>query len=480
MNPVNELIMLFKEDKIAVNDNLMTTSISKVIEFNQIPNYNNLMEALSKFNKRDSVTIYLKDEAEDSITITNSSDSKLEYEKFIRENETIKGKINLKIDIKKEITNNKISIFNIKTFLDNFLNNTIVNNLKFFDSRFKHNSNIIFVNYDNDYTFNTNSIIMTNNDSNMIIEQIDRKEILERCNSVSNFSNSFEYALLPEDFSIITTNIRNDFIERFQEIKVLFSLVYIADYSALDETTLKLKMNGYRHKDYTIELNSFKYKENYNEFYKIYHWIFQDANEYDKIELTRNVISMYCKNSDILDIDEKTFLAIKSNYKIYLKENVDKFIDLKNKLTEFIMNTSNQINDIIGSFVGNFGKNIIAFITFLLGTVIANIVSDSPLNNIFTKDIVKIIIIILAGSIVYLLISIEETYYKFKSYKKSYTNLKNSYTDILNEQDIEMIFKKDKEYISNKYSVIKVVAFFSILWIIFDIVVFLIIAKPNM
>lgn len=473
MNPINELILLFKEDKIGINDNLMSTTISKAIEFSQIPTYNEIINILKKFNERDCVEIYLKDESEDSITISNNINNCIEYENFIRANEIIESKISLKIDIKKEITNNRISIFDIDTFLDNFLNTNIVNNLKFLDSRFKHNSNIIFVNYDNEYMFNTNSIIMTNNDSNIIIDQINRKELLERCNGVSNFANSFEYALLPEDFSIITANIRNDFIERFQKIKILFSLLYIVDYSSIDEKNAKLKLNGYRNKDYTIELNEFKYNEKYDEFYKIYRWIFQDSNEYDKIELTRHVISMYCKYTDILEIDEKTFLAIKSNYNIYLKENVDKYIDLKNKLTEFIMNTSNQINDIIGNFVGNFGKNIIAFITFLLGTIIANIVSDSPLNNIFTKDIVTIIFAILTGSIVYLLISIVETYYKFMSYKKDYTNLKESYTDILNEQDIDMIFKKDKEYISNKNNVKNVVTIFTILWITLVIIAFI-------
>ena len=74
----------------------------------------------------------------------------------------------------------------------------------------------------------------------------------------------------------------------------------------------------------------FKYEKIYDEFYKIYRWIFQDSNEYDKIELTRHVISIHCKYSDILNIDEKTFLSIKSNYNIYLKENVDKYIELKN------------------------------------------------------------------------------------------------------------------------------------------------------
>lgn len=474
MNPIDELIKIFKVEKTEVNDNLMNTTISKIIEFNQIPTYKEVIEALSNFNKRDYVEIYLKDESEESITISSNKSNYENYNNFIKNNEGIESKINLNIYIKKSIVSNKISIFNIDKYINNFISNSISDNLKFFDSRFKHNSNIIFINYDNQYMFNTNSIIMTNNDMDITIEeQIDRDGLLKKCNSVSNFANNIEYALLPEDFSIITTNMNNEFVNRFQKIKILFSLIYIADYSAINEEKLKLKLNGYRNKDSVINLNDFNYEKKYDEFYKIYRWIFQDSNEYDKIELTRHVISMHCKYSDFLEIDEKTFLSIKSNYNIYLKENVDKYIELKNKLTEFIMNTSNQINDVIGNFIGNFEKNIVAFITFILGTIIANVVSDSPLDNILTKDVITIILAILAGSLVYLIITILETYYRFLSYRRNYYNLKEEYNDILNEQDIDIIFKKDKEYIRNKENIMKIIILFSILWILLIFIAFI-------
>ena len=139
---------------------------------------------------------------------------------------------------------------------------------------------------------------------------------------------------------------------------------------------------------------------------------------------------------------------------------------MKNKLTEFIIDTSNQINDIIGNFIGNFEKNIIAFVTFILGTIIANIVSDSPLDSILTKDVITIILAILGGSLVYLIITIVETYYRFLAYKRNYYNLKEEYIDILNEQDINLIFKNDREYNNNKRNILKIVKIFSVLWLI--------------
>ena len=471
MNPVDELVLAFKIEKSDINDDLMNTRISKQIEVKQIPDEVEIKRILKDFNKRDTVEICLKDESDDSVIVYSNTDNWEDYNKFIENNLELETIITLNIIIKKEVSNRRISVYNIDSFFKNFMNNTILENLEFFNYRFTFDSSIIFVNYDNDYMFNTSSIIMVNNDKEIIMNQLNRLDLLERCNSVSNFANNFEYALLPEDFAIIATNMNNDFIDRLQELKILFSLLYILDYSIIEEKKIKLKLNGYRNNDYVIEFDKFFYIDRYEEFYKIYTWIFQDANEYDKMELTRHVISMFCKYTDILSIDEKTFLSIKSNYNIYLKKNVDKYIELKKKLTEFIISTSSQINEVISNFISNFEKNIFTFLTFILGTVITNIVSERPLDNILTTDIVIIILVILLGSCVYLTVTIVETYCKFLSYKKNYYNLKDSYKDILNQEDINIIFNSDIEYINNKKSVINVSVFFSVLWILMILVI---------
>ena len=61
--------------------------------------------------------------------------------------------------------------------------------------------------------------------------------------------------------------------------------------------------------------------------------------------------------------------------------------------------------------------------------------------------------------------SIFEGYFKFKSYKRNYFNLKESYKDILNINDINIIFKNDEEYLNNKKEIVKIISIFSLLWI---------------
>ena len=83
-------------------------------------------------------------------------------------------------------------------------------------------------------------------------------------------------------------------------------------------------------------------------------------------------------------------------------------------------------------------------IAFILTVLLSNAISSQPLNNVFTKDITVISEVILAGSIIFMLISIFEHNRNIDSINKSYKVLKDSYTDILSEDDIKKIFDDDK------------------------------------
>ena len=87
------------------------------------------------------------------------------------------------------------------------------------------------------------------------------------------------------------------------------------------------------------------------------------------------------------------------------------------------------------------------------------------MDNIFTKDITFILELILLGSIIYLIISISETKYKLKKIKSGYQILKQSYTEILSDQDLEDIFREDKAITDAIKEVKSGTRLYMILWI---------------
>lgn len=80
---------------------------------------------------------------------------------------------------------------------------------------------------------------------------------------------------------------------------------------------------------------------------------------------------------------------------------------------------------------------------FLFTVILANIVSDKPLDNIFTRDITLILEAVLLGSVIYLIVCIFETRYKVKKVQDSYDELKNNYASLLTPDDLAQAFDKD-------------------------------------
>lgn len=468
MNPLKELFKVFNLDINDVDEELMTVGLRKRLKIDKFPDLQEINKTISIFPKRDHVVINLLDDSEtiqiiNGITVIEEN----KYERFIKENKDLENEITISIKITKSLEDEKISIYTLKSFINIIQNKKITDIMKIFSMQLNKHEKIIFVNYDDLSNFYTKTISMINSEQSFEKKIYDRSENLEKIKSIGNFINNLEYQLLPEDFDIEYSSIDDIIKDKFNKIKTILSIIYISNISKIENEKLDVHISGYQNKDFQIDLESIINKENYEDIYEIYKWTYKEGNISDKINLVRNVISLHCKYSGIMEIDNKTFASIKSNYEIYLKKDLDKYIELKNKAIEFTMQTYNQINDISLDFINSLKKNIVAFITFILGTILTNVVSDSRLDNILTNDIVAICYWLLAGSIVYLVISIFELNFKFNRYTNSYNQLKNSYKDILDEEDIEEIFERDKSYTENKDLVSEIRIKYTILWVIF-------------
>jgi hypothetical protein len=203
------------------------------------------------------------------------------------------------------------------------------------------------------------------------------------------------------------------------------------------------------------------------ELYKIYHWIFTDGNAIDKAILARNILSLHCKYSELIEIDGKTLSSIQSNFNLYLKNNVVQYLELKNKLSEFICDVVSKTGDYATALLDRFKTNLITVFGFLFTVILANIVSNQPLDNIFTRDVTIILESVLLGSVVYLIICIIEMNYLVKKAKESYDKLKMNYKSILTESDIAETFNNDILFIDMSRSVKRGIWIYSILWIAF-------------
>ena len=260
--------------------------------------------------------------------------------------------------------------------------------------------------------------------------------------SLNYFYNFNEIMLLPEDFCETTEFINFPLKEIFEKIKNVLSLICMANTANLKNGVLNIQVREQKINDLNISINQIENTS--NEIYKIYEWIFVDHNFVDKISIARTILELYWNQTEILEIDHKVFASIQSNYNLYLKNNVDKYIELKNKLNEYLIELTDKITDLILNIINGIKKIFFAIFSFLFTVVLANILSDAPLDNIFTKDVVILLELVLIGSIIYLNVCMKEADYKMIKDIEAYDYMKEQYSDLLDAKDLKIIFDDDK------------------------------------
>ena len=323
---------------------------------------------------------------------------------------------------------------------------------------------LIFDVYSSIPMFATKTMFFVPYGNGKITTDFDRIRRIQDCKEVSYFYNFDTYEILPDDFKITIDYANNPLTELFQKIMVVLSISFIATSSSINGSQLKGVINGQRTTEYCCEINQL---QNNNILYGIYNWIYTDGSSIDKAIIARNVISLHCRYVSITEIDEKVMASIQSNYNLYLKENVKDYLELKNKVAEFISDTVSKTGEYATSVLDKFKSNLIAIFGFIFTVILANIVSDQPLDNIFTREITILVECVLIGSFVYLLICYFQSRYEIGKVYDSYEQLKLNYREILTEDDLLEVFKNDEILVKMKETINRSEKIYLGIWIAF-------------
>ncbi|HEU7732547.1 TPA: hypothetical protein VWD36_000985, partial [Streptococcus pneumoniae] len=118
--------------------------------------------------------------------------------------------------------------------------------------------------------------------------------------------------------------------------------------------------------------------------------------------------------------------------------------------------------------IGSFSNNFVALVAFITTTMIANIVSDSPLDNIFSKDILWLLLFALFGSLIYCYLSNKKFNKDMTDFNKVFERLKNNYKDILIGEDIGSLFS-ESEFKQQVENISEIRLNINIIWIVSSI-----------
>lgn len=419
------------------------------------------------------------------MTINDTTLQLHDTESFFAELETYKlifqpiDETIIKVEVVKNLKDNKFLVFDMEKFSE-FLNklslSEIINN--FYELKKKSIFSIEVINANELYSASSMFCFKSRDISNDRVLK-GNKCVLEERKAVCNFFNEDEFQFIPEDFDF-SSEFNSTFSFLAKKLVIAYSLISLFNYSVIKNNKIELTLNGYKTHAFMLDFNDMRY-ENLIVYYDIYKWVYNDKNIGEKIELARNIISLYLNNKETLVIDDSIIQAIKSNYNIYLKDNIEKYFEIKSHAVEEILKMTDEIRETASNITDNIINNLKVVGTFIITVTIMNSLSDKKLDNIFTKDISLLSFGLVILSVIYLIYSIRDTYDKRKNIIIKYYRLKFSYNDILVKKDIETIFKKDMLIRKDIKKLDKRIERYKNLWIVLILVfLFIVIIGSNL
>ncbi len=460
-------------NEVKIGDNFKYAQFCYNVSNFEIP-ISETLKIFSSFPNRDDYSLEVVVNSTEPITLNKS----VMCDTFLKELEEIKGfidldsKISITLNIYKNIEFNILSIYNLEQFTK-YLNDLTVSDLiNQFSSLLNSDLIVQFQVLEKEYNLKTSTIFFTNDPIKNNHFGSNRNPIIKNkigaCHSI-NFPDN----IVPSDFEIITETGNGTLVIIFNKLKLLTSVVYIFDFTEIKNNSLHYRLHSYTTIEGDINFDELSASTAF-EYYKIYEWLYSQSNYHEKIDLTRNLISLHFENNNPFKLKGNPLSAFKSNYKIYLKENVKRYIEVKNKVSEFIYDLSQRATKVIDSFIDSFKKNLFALFSFYISVIIIKILSNNDTVHIFNSDTAFLSLGFLIISLIFLFFSIWELNNNKERFEANYRNLKNRYKDLLVEEDIKTIFNNDDDFEFEVINIKKKRIRYIIMWILALIILSLI------
>lgn len=437
------------------------------------PSISELTDIIKRFPSRDIVEIFITINSSDPLTFSTSNLDQWEntlgdlYSQQL--NLEQEDTISLKIAISKKWVNNKISVYDLELFVEHLKNRSISEILSIFTLFISKSGVVIFSCFTSDCFFKTNAVLFCHEESitaDSFNSQINRQQLLDRRNNVAYFIGGASTSLIPEDFHVIgaTNGVPSDLSIVFNSVEKILSLVFIANFTTFEnDTSLFFRLQGYKFVSGNIAKSDISELQ-WDYAFDLYQWAYSGGAISDKIGLLRNIITLHLDNNNKPMLNDIVYKSVRSSHEIYLKENIAQYVEIKNKLAEYLISLKRGVREETGKFSAALFQNLGAFLTFFLSTFMVNAIQGGKFKDVFTRDVTYISYAFLTGSFFYLIVSVFSIYRKMQHVKNDYEELNLQYMGLLDQEDLTRILDK-QIYLHNPLAEVKSTSLITgILW----------------
>lgn len=429
----------------------------------------NLADLFGKFDSKDKVTLSIKI-YETIIIDSESYDFTIFIETVKKELSTVEDEeIVISFTIIKSSFDGIINIYDFEEFNKFFMERKtldILNLLSPLLLLYKSISFKILYNIVDDFYSDCLFFIKS---SSTDIDTNKRDVDIDKARVNCHFENFSNYPFTAKYFDLKKRPIvANEISKKLDRLTFLFYIIGLYDITSIKNNSFYSKINGYKSFEIDSDIEAIDISSS-SEYAKIYDWIYSEKSHVtDKIGLFRNILSIHLKEGSY-NINENVYISVNSGYKSYLQSSINKYIDVRNKVTDQVNLISQKSNDLAEKYLSNYQKSNFAFISFFISVFLLRVLNTKSIDTaqgVFNKDTTIIFFALIGISLLYFIFSLITFNMDVTRLDEKYQLLKNRNEDLLDKKDIEKILNNDTEFNSDlEYLKMRKISY-TILWVV--------------
>jgi len=469
-----ELQNLIASPVVEVSENFVEFIAKISVQYPYDDLCNKWIEFVSNIPTRDFFELFFCISG-DRCSLDRSEESLRQVRQFLSEFAD-EGELEIKLHVRKNVVDGVVSVYSLEKFasyvanceLKSFLSNIssifsgwlcfeVFNEIKDFGSE-----TIVFRPHDSSCDLRLDAVGVADDNRKARLDLFKDNCLAANYLSVAN-------GLLPSDFRLKSDGPSDVINDIFKAACATLSLMFLANSSEYGaKNSFSFKFYGYKAvigegSVFDCHLNDCGVLND------IYCWVYAGGNSSDKLGLVRNLISVHLDAGGRPRFDKQLSDAIWSNYQIYLKGNIQSYLEVKNKIGELLVDFIGRVSEIADDLLDSLKSNVAIVVTFLLTVVVVNGLKDNGEAVIFSNIYLGVVVIITVVSALWLYFLKGNIIERFNSAADSIkqTILAN-YGQVLLPEEISGSIDPSVE--ANRGSLLKEVSSYSRLWKIILIV----------
>lgn len=249
-------------------------------------------------------------------------------------------------------------------------------------------------------------------------------------------------SVFPEDFRAVSSDNEGPAGRVFARIENFLAVSSLADAVVkAGGNSFIVRVKGHRMQEQVIHWSDIPDSRNVV-LQQVYDWVYHLRSAgplTDRLGLARNFISLHWKDG-IFRLDPRVVPAIKAGYELYLKKNLKDFVEIRSKVTGFILEIEGKAAKSVENAVSNLEKNFYGIATFITSVLLIKVLQDKSFSGAFNPNTARLAYALIGISFLHAAYAATSVLSEMNRSEVLYTDLRRQYSVFFAPADFDNIF----------------------------------------